>query len=194
MQKILDSTSPDSVNALSVVSTSKLNTLCSPIKPSKITKTPSKPSRAAVLHKTPKSLTEIANQKVATNTANGLSLAERIKLKELLRQQETNVALTTSEESKSKSIELTIIHGYLEQISLILLSMQCRSYPLPYIATKLSDSLRSKLSTSESENALLELSRIVPEFCSIISAGRVHAVKLKSGWDLEKIKQRIVRV
>lgn len=149
-------------------------------------------TRLESLHKVPKSFTDAMNQKISVNTANGLSLAERIKWKELLHKQVE--AQANDNTIPKKTVEEALIHDYLEQICLILLSLQCKSYPLPYIATKLSDSLRSKLSATESENAVHELAKIIPEFCSIVSSGRIHAVKIRSGWDLDKIKQRLVHV
>ncbi|ANB14206.1 hypothetical protein AWJ20_5167 [Sugiyamaella lignohabitans] len=139
-----------------------------------------------------KSVSNIANQnkmKQAVPKTSYANLLEKIRAKQKLNE----LTPRLSEEEKRQKF----ITGQLESVSAVLLGMSndssqvSVSYSLPFLITKLKDSLRCKLSAQDAESAIVSLAAKLPQFCSVVEVGKVRAVKISHNTSLGHIRQQL---
>lgn len=119
------------------------------------------------------------------------SLIDRIRAKE-------QAAKLNSPEKPQQDQDEKFINSQLEPIAKVLVTLTdayaqqtttCLS--LQELFKKLSDSLKSKLSSTETLKALETLSERLPKFCTIVYTGNIKAVRIYHGWTHESVRRQL---
>jgi DNA replication factor Cdt1 C-terminal domain len=121
------------------------------------------------------------------------SLLDRIKAKE--KAANSNPPTVLEKEQYSK-----FIIGQLESITRVLVTLTSPYSQQPSTCVSfeeifklLSDSLKSKLTFAEIQNALAILAQYIPKFCVLITMGNIRAVRIYRGWTNETVQNYLLQ-